>query len=161
MGTTVAFDQSASNVGWAKMVDGVFETGGVYKPDDKPDYDHLRDFVRSIVSPGDTVIVESIYFGINPNTALELVRVQSHIWSEARRLGCDVVEIRPFAALKAFTGITSPRTKSKERKAAIVKSATLLLGEPVSEHFADALGLAWAYLKLSPVLDPEAAVGLF
>ena len=161
MGKVVAFDQSTVSVGWVCMSNGVFETGGVFHPKEKPNYDDLRAFVRSIVSPGDVVVVESIYFGINPNTALELVRVQSHIWATARDLGCLVEEIRPYASMRSLTGITSVKTKSKERKAAMVKYATLLLGEPVSEHFADALGLAWAYLKLSPVLDPETAVGLF
>lgn len=142
----VAFDQSSSHVGFAIFEKGAFAVGGDYKPD-KPNYDALRNFVKNLVSFGDTVVLESVYLGLNPHVYEELIRVQSHIWAAARDAGCSVNVVTPFEALKALTGITNPKTKSANRKAAMVEHAARLVGETVSEHQADAIGLALAYLR--------------
>lgn len=152
----IAFDQSPLHVGRCIFLDSQPKSWGEYEPD-PPHYDELRRWMRDMIgvfhSDGYhvTVILESIYlkfYGGKPqvDTYQKLCRIQSHIWAIAREMGADVVEITPYKAMAALTGIREITTKSEVRKAAMIASASKLVGETVSEHIADSVGLGIAYL---------------
>jgi len=154
----IAFDQSPLHVGRAIFIDGKLESHGEIDPD-PPDYDNLRQWVGvtiGLLQRQDechvTVVVESIYmkfFKGKPqvHTYQTLARTQSHIWAAARMWEADVVEMTPYKAMVALTGITDIKTKTEVRKPAMVAAATRMVGEPVSEHTADAIGLGLAYIN--------------
>lgn len=163
----IALDQSSKAVGWVVFIDGVFESSGVLKPD-PPDYDLLRvwmkDMIGQLRAEGNEVevVVESVYLASYPvrdkktgriimqpqaQTFKVLVQTQSHVWAATREMGIPVCEMTAFDAMKALTGINNIATKREVRKAAMIENAERLLGTTVTEHQADAYGLALAFLQ--------------
>lgn len=163
----IALDQSSTNVGWVVFLDGVFESSGVLKPD-PVDYDLLRFWVKDMIGTLKTdgyevdVAVESIFLKSYPvkdkktgkmkmqpqaQTFKVLAQIQAHVWASARDMGCKVTEITAFYAMKTLTGINEVATKTEIRKAAMKKHAEEFLGYEVSEHEADALGIALYFLE--------------
>lgn len=153
----VALDQSSHAVGWVVFLNGEFESSGVLKPD-PPNFDLLRHWVKDMVGTlknegyDVTVAVESIYlafFGGKPQaqTFKVLAQTQAHIWAAAREMGVEVVEVSAYNAMKTLTGINKVATKREVRKAAMIEAATEFIGQEVSEHEADALGIALCFLE--------------
>src|SRR3990172_9121384 len=164
-----ALDQSTKHIGFAIFLDGVLESYGEEMAD-PPDYDLVRNWTRDHIGTLQdegyhvTCAVETLhlhYYPVkNPKTGRverkpqvkvfeKLVRVQSHIWAASRDMKCPVVQVTPYDAMHVLTGISKITTKSEDRKAAMVLYATKIVGEAVSDHVADAIGIGLAHLSNS------------
>jgi len=153
----LAFDQSQSTIGWVLMLGKDVHSHGQFKPD-PIHFDKVREWVRGCIGQlikdgfkleNITVATEDVYLAHYNNkpqvhTLVTLLSIREHIHAASRDMGVNYLVITPFNAMNALTGINNIYTKREERKAAMMKSAELLLGEKVSEHEADALGVGMA-----------------
>lgn len=150
----VAIDQSASavstknKIGWVILGDGgdrpTLVDHGQFMPD-PPHFDAVRGLVKSLVERCGMekvyVAVETVFFGKNVRTFSDLLSVKEHIHATARDLGLTYFEVRPFDSMRTLTGIQDPRTKSVDRKAAVVAAAREATGLELSEHESDAYAI--------------------
>jgi len=164
-----ALDQSTTHIGHAIFLEGVLDIYGEGIAD-PPHYDLVRKWVRSHIKIlqddgyNVTCAVETLhlhYYPVKNNKTgrvdrkpqvqvfEKLVRAQSHIWAASRDMGCSVVQVTPYDAMRILTGISDIKTKREDRKTAMVLHASKMLGETVSDHVADAVGIGMAYLSNS------------
>lgn len=157
--TILATDQSTTHVGWC-IFDGKDPVSwGEFKPD-PPHYDALRRWIGDQIdelSKGDKVVyvaVEDVYLASYPRKFTDqikmvpqvevykkLLTVREHVHAATRDVGAEYLIVKPFDAMVALTGVSDPKTKREERKKLMMKSAELLLGEKVSEHVSDSVGI--------------------
>jgi len=179
----ISIDQSASlntnhsfrnQVGWSTWNGKDLRDWGEFVPD-WPHFKACRDWLRDKVlelsdSTSDSVFndytdvcvaVETVYYGKNVRLFQRLVSVKEHLHAIASDMGCVYLEITPMDAFEALCGYRKIM-KSPERKEAMIASASLLVGKPVSEHIADSIGLGMAAYNIlfEKILVHESSVGI-
>ena len=134
-----------SMIGWAVILDGDIESFGEVDPD-PPNYISvcawLVDAIGTLKSQGYdvTVAIETVYAGPNRDVSLKLSHIQGYVHGVAISLGVGYQEVTPLQSQKRLTGVTS-RVKSEDRKRLMVEAAERLMGESMSSHEADAIGI--------------------
>lgn len=137
--------KTKSAIGWALYIDGVYDSSGVEQPDPEL-FVNTRKWIKGMVEDLQTgdlehrhfVVVgtESVYLGPNKATFKKLIVAQTHIKAAASDAGAHtIMEISPQAAYSAITGTTSRQPKRKERKAAILKAAAIIINAKFGNAF--------------------------
>jgi len=172
MSRIIAIDQSASlntnhsfknQVGWSVWDGKDLRDWGEFVPD-PPHFKQCRDWLRDkIVAAAGAlpytysdicVAVETVYYGKNVRLFQRLVSVKEHLHAIASDMGCTYLEITPMDAFEALVGYRKIM-KSPERKEAMIASASLLVGESISEHIADSIGIGMAAFNTLFARQPE------
>ena len=163
MGWVIGIDQSASQksksnkIGWSiHNEDGLFKVGEIAPH--FPHFDEEREWLRETIVmisgrpeyPYDdvTVGVETVYFNkkfCNPEMFKNLISIKEHFHVVARDMGCRYEEITPIESFHALTG--RGRNVAGLRKEEMIEAFKLKYGEDVSDHIADADGIAEAIIK--------------
>lgn len=162
MGWVIGIDQSASQkskankIGWAIYnSDGLFKVGEIMPH--FPHFDEEREWLRETIVmisarleyPYDDVSIglETVYFNnkfCNPEMFKNLVSIKEHCHVVARDMGCEYFEITPTESFHALSG--RGRNTKGMRKEEIVAAFKDKYGEDVSDHVADAAGIAEAII---------------
>ena len=137
--------KTKSGIGWAIIIDGVYDSSGVEQPDPEL-FVNTRKWIKGMIQDLQTgslqnrhwVVVgtESVYLGPNKATFLKLIVAQTHIKAAASDVNAyRVMEISPQKAYTAITGDKGRQPKRKERKALILKAAAIIIKEKFGDAF--------------------------
>jgi len=132
---------------YAPRADRVVATQTVRTNRNQSDADRVRDIISALNllwreqgEPLATVAVETQYAGRGPAQSASTMRgpatVRGAVMAWAWLSGLDVVEVAPHDAKRALTG------KARASKQQMMGMATARYGLSVTEHEADALGMA-------------------